>query len=230
MRNRLAPVGCLVFDIDDTLYLEREYVRSGFCAVGEWIRENQGVESFFEEAWREFEGGRRREIFNVALLKFGIDPSQELIQALLSVYRNHNAKITLLPDSEECLRRVAGKVFIGVISDGAVAGQRIKVGRLGLAARCDHIILTESLGLEYSKPHPRAFMEMQKVANCAPEACVYVADNPVKDFVSPIKLGWRTIRVRRAGGIHCGLGCSEDSQPEAEMDDLNQLPRVLGLS
>ena len=230
MRDHLAPIACLVFDIDDTLYLERDYVRSGFRAVGEWIRENQGVESFFEEAWKEFESGRRREIFNAALLKFGIVPSHELIQALLSVYRSHNPEITLLPDSEECLRRVAGKAFIGIISDGAVVGQQMKVARLGLPARCDHIILTESLGVEYSKPHPRAFMEMQKLANCAPEACVYVADNPVKDFVSPRKLGWRTIRVRRPTGIHCGLGCSEDSRPEAEMEDLTELPDVLGLS
>ena len=28
----------LVFDIDDTLYLERDYVRSGFGAAGRWAR------------------------------------------------------------------------------------------------------------------------------------------------------------------------------------------------
>src|SRR5207302_9076607 len=30
---------CVVFDIDDTLYLERDYVRSGFRAVGTWAEQ-----------------------------------------------------------------------------------------------------------------------------------------------------------------------------------------------
>ncbi|MFL6353872.1 MAG: HAD family hydrolase [Bryobacteraceae bacterium] len=222
-------IKCVVFDIDDTLYLERDYVRSGFHAVGEWVRETLGLDSFFREAWKCFEAGRRGDIFNVALAAFKITPSEELIQKMLSIYRGHDPAISLLSDSEECLRSVNGKTFIGVISDGAVLGQQMKVGRLGLASRCDHIILTESIGVEYSKPHPRAFLQMQQVANCAPATCVYIADNPIKDFVAPNRLGWRTIRVRRPGGIHCRMNCSEEAQPSIEMDNLKDVPALLGL-
>ncbi len=224
-----AKPECVVFDIDDTLYLERDYIRSGFRTVGEWVREAHGVSSFFEEAWRHFESGRRREIFNVTLQTFGISASEELISSLLSVYRNHVPEICLLPDTEDCLRKVAGKAFLGIISDGAVLGQQRKVERLGLAPRCDHIILTESIGVEYSKPHPRAFTDMQQIANCAPEACVYIADNPIKDFTSPKRLGWRTIRIRRPGGIHCTVECSEESRTSIEIQDLRQLAALLGL-
>ncbi|MGI8961182.1 MAG: HAD family hydrolase [Bryobacteraceae bacterium] len=220
---------CVVFDIDDTLYLERDYVQSGFRAVGEWVREALGVASFFEEAWKCFEAGRRGDIFNVALETFGITPSEELIRTMLSVYRGHDPAICLLPDSEECLQKVHGKAFIGVISDGAVLGQQMKVARLGLASRCNHIILTESIGVEYSKPHPRAFLQIQQVANCAPESCIYIADNPIKDFIAPNRLGWRTIRVRRPGGIHCGVNCSKEAQPAIEINDLSEVPALLGL-
>jgi putative hydrolase of the HAD superfamily len=220
---------CVVFDIDDTLYLERDYVRSGFRAVGDWAREALGVSSFSEEAWRCFEAGRRGDIFNVALERLGITPSEELISKLLSVYRGHDPEINLLPDSDESLRYVADKAFIGVISDGAVLGQQMKVGRLGLASRCNHIILTESIGVEFSKPHPRAFMEMQQVAKCAEGTCVYIADNPIKDFIAPNRLGWRTIRVRRPGGIHCDKNCSEESQPSVEIQNLSDLPGLLSL-
>ena len=227
--NGRAPIECIVFDIDDTLYLERDYVRSGLRAVGEWVRESRGVDSFFEESWGLFEAGRRGDIFNAALEKFGIAPDEELIRKLLSVYRSHDPEIQLLPDSEECLRTVNGKAFIGVISDGAAVGQQMKVARLGLTSRCNHIILTESIGVEFSKPHPRAFEEMQQISRCAPEACVYVADNPIKDFISPNRLGWRTIRVRRPGGLHCGRSCAEESRTSFEIENLENLAALLGI-
>jgi putative hydrolase of the HAD superfamily len=70
---------------------------------------------------------------------------------------------------------------------------------------------------------------MQRVAKCAPEQCVYIADNPIKDFISPNRLGWRTIRIRRSGGIHADLICSDESQTSAELKDLKQLPELLEL-
>ena len=29
----------IVLDVDDTLYLETEFVQSGFCAAGHWLKE-----------------------------------------------------------------------------------------------------------------------------------------------------------------------------------------------
>lgn len=221
---------CVVFDIDDTLYLERDYVRSGFRAVGKWVHDDLGVSSFFEQAWGQFEAGRRGDIFNAALETLAISPTENLIKTMLSIYRRHDPEISLLPDSEQCLRSVCGKAFVGVISDGPLLGQQMKVERLGLVSRCEHVILTESIGVEYSKPHPRAFMDMQRAANCEPQACTYIADNPSKDFIAPNRLGWRTIRVRRPGGLHCGTNCSEESQPSIEVRDLSQLPALLALA
>jgi putative hydrolase of the HAD superfamily len=148
----------------------------------------------------------------------------------VSIYRGHDPAISLLSDSDECLRTVNTQAFVGVISDGPLLSQQKKVGRLGLTSRCDHVILTESIGMEYSKPHPEAFLQMQQVANCAPEACIYIADNPIKDFIAPRRLGWRTIRVRRPGGIHCHMNCSKEVQPSIELNDLSEVPALLGLS
>jgi putative hydrolase of the HAD superfamily len=225
-----TEIKCVVFDIDDTLYLERDYVRSGFRAVGKWAHGALGVNSFFDEAWKCFELGRRGNVFNVALETFAILPSEELIRTMVSIYRGHDPAICLLSDSEECLRSVNGKAFVGIISDGPLLAQQMKVGRLGLTSRCNHIILTESIGVEYSKPHPRAFIQMQEVANCAPETCIYIADNPIKDFIAPNRLGWRTIRVRRPGGIHCDMNCSEEARPSIEINDLSEVPALLNLT
>ena len=39
------PVHTVVFDLDDTLFAERDYVLSGFRAVDEWIRRERRVEA-----------------------------------------------------------------------------------------------------------------------------------------------------------------------------------------
>ena len=61
--NRLADV--VVFDLDDTLYLERDYVRSGFRAVDAWLA-SRGILGFFGEAWANFENGLRGKAFDRA--------------------------------------------------------------------------------------------------------------------------------------------------------------------
>lgn len=225
MNSRVAK--CIVFDIDDTLYLERDYIRSGFYAVSEWVREAFGISSFYDEALRIFKVGRRGDVFNVALEMLGVAPTRDLIQKLLLMYRAHDPMIRLLSDSEDCLREIAGRAFVGIISDGAVLGQQMKVMRLGLKSKCDHIILTESMGLKYCKPHPRAFQEMQRASGCPASACVYIADNPLKDFIAPIQLGWQTIRVRRPGGLHRRINCFEDSKPSMQISDLRRLAALI---
>ena len=49
----------IVFDVDDTLFPEREFVRIGFQAVGEWILNKYAVAGLFEIAWKFFVPGNR---------------------------------------------------------------------------------------------------------------------------------------------------------------------------
>ena len=44
-----------VLDLDDTLYLEWDYVRSGFLAVDRWLSHHLGLKCFFESACELFE-------------------------------------------------------------------------------------------------------------------------------------------------------------------------------
>lgn len=63
----LSNVHCVVFDIDDTLYLERDYVRSGFLAVEGIVAERFAARGFADQAWAAFERGVRGTIFNECL-------------------------------------------------------------------------------------------------------------------------------------------------------------------
>jgi len=49
----------VVLDMDDTLFLERDYVLSGFAAVDAVVAKEHGLKGFSESAWRLFCAGVR---------------------------------------------------------------------------------------------------------------------------------------------------------------------------
>src|SRR5580658_5079506 len=112
---------CVVFDIDDTLYLERDYVRSGFQAVGSWAADWLGIDDFFGACWKEFESGRRSTIFNQALTTRGQGPTPELVSCLVEIYRSHKPCIQLAPDAAEAIEQLSRRFPIAVVSDGPLA-------------------------------------------------------------------------------------------------------------
>jgi putative hydrolase of the HAD superfamily len=94
--------------------------------------------------------------------------------------------------------------------------QQKKVLALGLDTAVEMVVLTGLWGQEFWKPHPRAFEYVQQQIGAPASCCVYIGDNPAKDFVAPRRLGWHTIRVRRRGGLHfereAQAGCSADHE------------------
>jgi putative hydrolase of the HAD superfamily len=218
---------CIAFDLDDTLFLERDYVRSGFTAVGEWVSSQFGLTRFAERAWNLFQEGFRRNIFDLALEETSLPASSEMIEKMVRVYRSHVPDIRLAPDAVCCLEALRGQVRLALISDGPVESQRNKVRALALDASIDQIILTAELGAEFVKPHPRSFQLVEKLSNTSGGRCLYVGDNPAKDFSAPLQLGWRSIRVRRPDGLHASVDTPEQLAVEREMNDLSSLTELV---
>lgn len=218
--------GCAVFDIDDTLYLERDYVRSGLQAVDRWVEHNLGVSDFFEDAWGAFEQGIRGKIFDVTLAARGVQASAEVIDTLVEIYRTHRPAIELLPDARECLEAMGTRFALAIVTDGPLESQRAKVQALGTDRWVGTTVLTAELGRGFAKPHARAFQLVEAASGWKGERCTYVADNPAKDFAGPKSLGWRTVRVRRPGALH--LHRPSGADVDLELPDLSSLHAFLG--
>ncbi|MGH9112392.1 MAG: HAD family hydrolase [Acidimicrobiales bacterium] len=216
----------VAFDIDDTLYLERDYVRSGFAAVGAWARDELGVPDLGDRAWAAFEAGVRRTILDDALAGCGVAATPELVGCLVEAYRSHVPAIDLPADARDWFDARPADRAVAVVTDGPLASQRAKAEALGLAALADPIVFTEALGPGMGKPHPAGFEKVEAAVGLAGAACAYVADNPAKDFGGPRSLGWRTVRVRRVGGLHAGVPSGDDV--DAEITALDQLDGALG--
>lgn len=211
----------IVLDIDDTLYLERDYVASGFRAVGNWLMVNHGEAGFFEKAYGYFLAGRRGDIFNRVLRDINIG-DDGLLATMVEVYRSHIPDIRLLPDADSFLLK-HDPGALAIVSDGYPVSQWAKVRALGLEARVGTILVTDDWGAEYRKPNTRAFEEAQK--GYSPHDCVYIADNPAKDFIAPATLGWLpSIRIRRRDSLHVSTPTPADC---LEVESLNEVPPLL---
>jgi putative hydrolase of the HAD superfamily len=218
---------CVAFDIDDTLYLERDYVRSGFLEVGRWVSANVGFDDFYRKAWTLFNRGRRGDIFDAVLRQAGIPHDRQMIDAMVEEYRRHVPSIALEKDAVSCLHALRGRVRLCVISDGPLDSQRNKVAALGIADLMDKIVLTDELGKGYAKPHPRAFQEIQASFGIEAHRCFYVADNPSKDFAGPRALGWKSIRVRRRQGRYFHLESSLPLAADTEVPNLATVASIV---
>jgi putative hydrolase of the HAD superfamily len=207
----MKPVA-LVFDLDDTLYPEREFVLGGMTAAGRWLQRERGIRGFAAVARSLFRDGVRGTIFDETLRRLCLDDASVLVPQLVAVYRAHRPKLTMHPDARWAIGRFRRRFKLGLITDGYARTQRNKVASLGLEADFDALVFTDDLGREHWKPSPRPFRQMMHALGCAGPDCIYVGDNPAKDFLAPNRLGWLTVQIIRPDGEY--HGASTDALPQ----------------
>lgn len=189
----------VVFDLDDTLYPEAQFVQSGFAAVDRWVLANLGQEGFYDTAIKLFDEGKRGDIFNQAAKYLNLGSSEFLIEKLVGVYREHRPSIQLYDDAKWILEKLTG-VKLALITDGYLDVQKKKVQALGLEKFFELIIFSDQYGRECWKPSLVPFQKVMAYFQCPGEECVYIGDNPEKDFAAPNVLGWDTVQVKRKEG------------------------------
>lgn len=221
----------VVFDLDDTLYPERQFALCGFRACGVWAKEQFGVDGVADEMTRLLDAGMLGKLFTTVLQTHMPEHRPEHIQTLREVYRGASAELTLFDDAQWALEHYASKSPLGLITDGTHTVQRKKVAALALEPRFHEIVYTDALGDDraYFKPHPRAFERVAAAIGEPGDRFVYVGDNPVKDFVAPNAMGWTTVQIVRDGGIHDTTNEIEGGSAQHRITTLTALPDILGV-
>lgn len=191
----------IVLDMDDTLYHEADYARSGFAAVGRWMMAQHGIDGFANACIELFDAGVRGNVFDQALDTLGPVHKHIAISEMVAIYRAHRPKIALEQDAARLLRRLHNRPS-ALITDGPLDCQCNKVDALGLRGRIGKIILTAELPSGCGKPHAMPFEMVEEWSGQAPQSHVYIADNPAKDFLAPKRRGWLTVQIDRPERIH----------------------------
>lgn len=192
VEKHINGLEAVIFDLDDTLYSEKEYVRSGYKKIAEKF----GEAEIEDELWSAFL--KHEPAIDVVLEKHGLSDRKAEV---LSIYRKQNPDIHLYPGVVEMLERIAQNLKIAIVSDGRPEGQRAKIRALGLE-NIPFIITDDLGGMEYRKPCDRAFKLMLKELNTPPERAAYIGDNIHKDFIAPEKIGMRCIWFKNKDGLY----------------------------
>lgn len=211
----------VVFDLDDTLYLERDFAMSGFRAAGNWLNRETGIGGLEALCAKLFQEGQRTNIFDDAVRLLAPQRGALLVNRLVEVYRHHVPDITLADDAKRYLERYSGRVSFGLITDGPAETQKAKIRSLNIEHYFDCIVCTGDWGREYWKPHPRSYEHMEKRFAAEGHEMVYIADNPAKDFVTPKARGWWTVQLARLGRIHTQSSVSESHSPHERIETLD---------
>ena len=226
----MTMITTIIFDLDDTLYDEIEYCKSGFASVSEFLAglpKAPPSERIFAAFWKQFTAGNRTKTFNAALDELGLDYDDKLIKELIKAYRDHVPKITLPQDSRDVLCQLSGKYTLALLTDGFLPAQQLKVQALGIEKYFKCIVYTEQLGRDCWKPSPAGLEQLMQDLNTKPETIAYVADNEKKDFIAPNKLGFLTIQIIRPARIHTESSAESGAAARYVIPKISQLPTLL---
>lgn len=218
----------VLFDLDDTLYPEMDFVRSGFRAVARYLSSRLAVpgDEVFRRMMEHLARDGRGRVFDSTLASFGAAP--ELVRVCVHVYRSHRPDIALFEDVLPTVRRLReSRARLGIVTDGMGAVQRAKIDALGLEPLVDAVVLSDVLGPLSSKPAGDAYRVALDLLGTPPEEAVYVGDNPAKDFLWPNAAGMLTIRIRRAGQPQRGTGETPEHRARHEIGGLLEVLPLL---
>jgi putative hydrolase of the HAD superfamily len=220
----------VIFDLDDTLYDEIDYCRSGFTAVADFLADRPGYPAagqIFETLWKQFSSGNHKTTFNAALDQLGIRYDAALIEQLIEVYRNHTTSIRLPQESADCLRKLSREYTLGLLTDGFLPAQQLKVRALGIEKYFKCIIYTEQLGRSCWKPSPVGFEKLLQALDAKPQNTAFLGNDEKKDFIAPNKLGLLSVQIIRPRRIHTESSAESNAAAQYVIHSLSDLPPLL---
>ena len=218
----------LIFDLDDTLYKEKEFVKSGFKAVSKYLhlKFNLNKKKIFLQLLRILKKNGRGKIFDILCFQLKLKKSL-LIKKLVQVYRTHDPKISLNKDAIKILE-YCSKLTKYIITDGNYLVQKKKIKSLNIQNYFKKIYYTNFYGIKYNKPSLFCFNKIKKKEKVNWSDLVYIGDNPKKDFLNCNKKKILTVRLMK--GEFKNLRVSKHYDAKYKIKTLLMLKKILNLN
>ena len=182
----------VVFDLDDTLYNELDFLKSAYKSIAEHL-EPRNWTALYAYMFSLYRCGSNA--FEFAARKYNTD-----IKVLIDMYRDHQPDIELFDGVISIFDAIKSKKGnIALITDGRSKTQRAKLKSLGIYDYFEEIIVSEEIGSE--KPNINNYKAIENAISGT--QYYYIADNLKKDFITPNVLGWKSIAIIDKGkNIH----------------------------
>mgnify|MGYP002828980646 CR=1 FL=1 len=200
----------IVFDLDDTLYKEINFVKSAYFFINQYIKSKFNI-----DLSKKIKKCLNDDINFYEYINENLNKNQIFsIEKYLELYRYHFPEIKLSKDSIIFLDKLsANNLDFSILTDGRSISQRNKIKALGLDNLAKNIIISEETGFE--KPHLNNFKILERIY--PRKKLIYIADNTSKDFLAPNSLNWETI---------CLLDNGQNIHPQNFSLDIEYLPKT----
>lgn len=216
----------VIFDLDDTLYKEIDYLKSAYNEIALFIcnvtKNELDHSSVYNELLTSYYQGKNP--FQSLLNNHNFP--DDFLNILIDTYRNHIPLIMLDYETEDILKYLKKeKAKLGLLTDGRSVQQRNKIKALGLSEYFENILISEEFGSE--KPAAKNYTHF--IEKFGAGIYFYIADNSNKDFFSPNKLGWITIGLLDNGmNIHQqSLLPEKEYQPLYWVKSINEVKTII---
>jgi putative hydrolase of the HAD superfamily len=208
MRIKVSDRIIFVFDLDDTLYPEIDYLKSAYSTISSKLRPYTGVALYDEMLVRY---NKKENVFQWIAETYRAVQPDITFDWLLAQYREHRPSIQLNAATKAFLKKVTDlSIPSGLITDGRSQTQRNKLKALGIENCFADIIISEEFGS--AKPDERNYLYFEK--KYPGSDFYFFGDNTAKDFIVPAKLGWTTVCLKNTGTHIHSQHFTEISSPD----------------
>jgi putative hydrolase of the HAD superfamily len=220
-------IKAILFDLDDTLYVEGDFFRSGFSVVASELEARgtgRGDEIAAMLTAIHF-GESREKVFQKAAAR--IPFPEDWIPELVTDFRSHQPRISLAPDVSAILRSLRAKYCLGCVTDGWAEVQRRKIMALGIIEFLDALVVADDMGRAFWKPNPLPIHRCCELLGVPLLEAIFVGDNPERDIKGARNAGIRNIRIRRKDSYFYAVDCVPPDVADYEINDFTELENVL---
>jgi HAD superfamily hydrolase (TIGR01509 family) len=180
--------------------------------------------------WQQAAAGRRNlrllDLLQEVLLRCGVpDVPAATLEAAAGQYESAvTSQATMIPRAQETLAQVRAQGYrIGLICNTMFtsAAHRADLARFGLIHYFDTMLF--SADANKWKPNAAPFLQVLADLDVAPDAAVYVGDDPASDVVGGQSAGMHTIHLKSSQRFHQPV----EVKPDAQIHSLSELMPLL---
>jgi putative hydrolase of the HAD superfamily len=220
-------IKAVMFDLDDTLYLESDYYRSGFAAAALELH-SRGVgspESLLAALQAIHDSEGKEQVFDKAADRLGFP--REWVIDLVTIARTHRPTIRLTEETTRVLRALQAHYALGCVTDGSARNQRRKLSALGVDRFVSAVVVSDDFGRDFWKPHPQPLLFCAQALGVSPRECVYVGDSYERDVRGAHNADMTAVRVCLPGSYSATEVNDGADLPEAEVTSLLDLGQAI---
>lgn len=226
----MSPVDPLVravlFDLDDTLVPQRQWLDGAWDAVATAAERLGADRSALRQALADeaAAGSARGQLIDRAVARVHPGLAVEPLVAAFVAYRR--PVLTPYPGAASVLARCRERAGVAVVTDGRPEIQRAKLRAAGLDGHVDVVVCSDDLGRAHRKPDPLPFRTALDQLGAEPGNAAFVGDRPETDMVGARRLGIFAVRVhsgeyaRRPDVVPPDARCATLAEVAAVLDPL----------